>query len=135
MAKSHPARRYRQNVIAEPRVLAGLRVSTAAHLRLWGYDALVDSVVLVLSEMLTNVVRHARTPSCVLVLEDLGGAVRLTVSDGNTQVPVPRCPDWQAESGRGMFLIAASATSFGATVTSAGKDVWAVFRDDVRAAA
>lgn len=127
MAETRSNRQYRQGLNAEPRALAQMRRITAAYLRLWGYGALVDAVVLGLTEMLTNVGRHSGSSACVLTLQDIGTGVRLTVSDTSTKLPAAREIDWIAESGRGMHLIAATADTFGSTPTPTGKDVWAVF--------
>jgi anti-sigma regulatory factor (Ser/Thr protein kinase) len=126
-AESRADRRYRQGLNAEPRTLAHMRRITAAHLRLWGYADLVESVALGLTEILTNVHRHSGSPSCVVTLQDIGAGVRLTVSDTSAQLPVARDIDWNAESGRGLHLIASVADSVGSDVTPTGKDVWAVF--------
>lgn len=134
-AENRADRQYRQDLIAEPQALAHVRQVATAQLRLWGYDALIDSVILGLTEMLTNVGRHAGSLACVLTLDDIGTGVRLTVSDTSRQVPVLREPDWLAESGRGMHLVAATADRFGCTVTPGGKDVWAVFGVSAEAAA
>lgn len=112
-----------------------MRRIVAAHLRHWGRGALVDRVGLCLTEMLTNVGRHTGSLACVLILEDTGAGVRLTVSDTSRQVPVLRAPDWLAESGRGMHLVAATADQFGSAVTPDGKDVWVTFGVSAEAAA
>jgi hypothetical protein len=121
------AHRYEQSLLAHPRAVRRLRRIVAAHLRHWERGALEDSVGLCLTEMLTNVGRHTGSLACVLILEDTGAGVRLTISDTSQQVPVTRRPDWFAEAGRGMHLIAAAADQFGSNVTPTGKDVWAVF--------
>lgn len=128
-------RQYGQGLQARPQAIAQMRRVVAAHLRYWRYDALEDSVGLCLTEMLTNVGRHTGSLACVLTLADTGAGVRLTVSDTSQQVPVLREPDWLAESGRGMHLVAATADRFGSTVTPGGKDVWAVFGVSAEAAA
>lgn len=135
MAEERAHRRYQQGLEVEPQALAHMRRIAADHLRLWGHGPLIDSVTLGLTEMLANVRRHTGSLACVLTLEDIGTGVRLTVSDASTETPVLRELDWSAECGRGMRLIAEAASSFGATVTEAGKDVWAVFREDRETAA
>lgn len=125
-AEDRTDRQYRQDLNAAPQALAHMRRITAFHLRLWGYSSLVESVALGLTEMLTNVSRHAGSPVCVLTLQDIGTGVCLTVSDTSTKLPVVRDIDWNAESGRGMRLIASVADLFGSTVTRNGKDVWAL---------
>ncbi len=134
-AEDRTDRQYRQDLNAEPQVLARMRRVTAAYLQLWGYGALTEPVVLSLTEMLTNVGRHSGSPACVLTLQDIGTGIRLTVSDTSTELPVTRDIDWNAESGRGMRLIASIADFFRSAVTRSGKDVWAVFVDGGKAPA
>ena len=122
------ARIYTRELVAYPYVVGQVRHAVEARLRFWGHEALRDSVALCLTEMLANVGKHAGSLDCVLCIEDLGASVRLTVSDTCQLVPVARVPDWTAESGRGVHLIATTADLFGSTVTPTGKNVWAVFR-------
>ncbi len=123
-------KQYRQHLLAYPQTVGQVRRVVEAHLRYWGRDVLRDSVSLCTSEMLANVGKHAGSPACVLLLEDTGVAVRLTVSDSSKTLPMVCQVDLCAESGRGMRLIAASASSFGCTLTDVGKDVWALFLDN-----
>ncbi len=123
-------KRYAQNLMAYPRAIGQVRRVVEAHLRYWGRDALRDAISLCTTEMLTNVAKHTRSFACVLILEDNGTGVRLTVSDSSKDLPTVREVDWSAESGRGIRLLTALATSYGSTITDAGKDVWAIFLDD-----
>lgn len=128
-------KRYTQSLLAYPKAVSQVRRVVGAHLRYWGRDALRDSISLCTTEMLANVAKHAGSPACVLVLEDIGAGVGLTVSDFSKDLPTVREVDWSIESGRGMRLIAASASSFGCAVTGVGKDIWALFLDDLEVTA
>ncbi len=120
-------RQYRRDLRADPRSLGSMRRIAAAHLRLWGYGAMVERVVVCLTELLANVGKHTRSPACVLTLEDIGIGVRLTVSDASPTLPVVQEVDWFAESGRGMYLVSRTASRWGSSTTATGKDVWAEF--------
>jgi anti-sigma regulatory factor (Ser/Thr protein kinase) len=116
--------------------VGALRHSVEAQLTRWGHDALRDAVALCTAELVTNVAKHAGSPMCVLTLESLGQeGVRLTVADRSSSLPMVRECDLTAESGRGMRLLAATASSFGYRLTDVGKDVWALFLCDREAAA
>ncbi|WP_210951145.1 ATP-binding protein, partial [Streptomyces sp. MK37H] len=59
-----------------------------------------------------------------------GCCVICQVGDGCHEAPRPRPSDPDAESGRGLFLVAALADAFGTRITRAGKVIW--FRRRVR---
>ncbi|MDI5969906.1 ATP-binding protein [Streptomyces sp. SL13] len=122
-------RQQRWRLRASTEAVPVLRIEVKGVMAFWGHDGLTDSVCLCLTELLANVINHAGSPGCVLTLQDVGAGIRLTVSDGSRRLPVVQEPDELAESGRGMQLIAATATAFGSASTASGKDVWAEFRD------
>ena len=83
---------------------------------------LIDDVVLVASELATNVVRHAQTEFTVnLVIEDI---VRLEVSDGASIIPAV---EELSDSYRGLRLVEAASEHWGVELTDAGKKVWVEF--------
>ncbi|MET9219118.1 ATP-binding protein [Streptomyces sp. NPDC003300] len=102
----------------------------------WGMTGLADTAVLVLSELFTNAVRHARGPEDRLVetryerLTD--GALRIEVHDANSVRPEAREPSVDAESGRGLALVdVLTAGRWGVSERlGVGKLVWAVCADD-----
>ncbi|MFI6986339.1 ATP-binding protein [Embleya sp. NPDC050154] len=67
-------------------------------------DTLVETVGLVVSELVTNAVRHAPGP-CVLELEHTEARVRVTVHDTAGAHPVPRPRDPQRPHGHGLELV------------------------------
>lgn len=84
----------------------------------------VDAVRLIVGELASNVVVHARTP---LQLRIAPGAehVRIEMADGSAAMPVLRRPDPLAMYGRGLHLVHALSARWGATPTTTGKVVWA----------
>lgn len=88
-----------------------------------GEEALADVAALLVSELVTNALLHARTDMVVAVLLP-GGAVRVEVRDGSQAVPVTRSYLPDASTGRGMILIAELADQWGCDVGPAGKAVW-----------
>lgn len=83
------------------------------------YD--VDVARLLLSELATNAVLHARTEMVIRVLDD-GWRLRVEVTDfgrGLVQ-PDPRDPGYDAESGRGLDIVDLLAADWG--VLSNGPD-------------
>jgi PAS domain S-box-containing protein len=84
-----------------------------------------DEVELLVTELVTNGLRHGG-PGVDLWLRALpGGGVRLEVVDGHAgRVPVVRSPDADAEGGRGLVLVQALAARWGSERLAAGKRVW-----------
>ncbi|MFC4034053.1 ATP-binding protein [Streptomyces polygonati] len=103
-------------------------------LEAWGLDALAETAELVLSELLTNAVRHAR-PSLEGEIEtryERGeGGVRIEVHDANETWPLLQKPSEEGESGRGLALVdALTASRWGVSEREgAGKLVWAIVAD------
>jgi anti-sigma regulatory factor (Ser/Thr protein kinase) len=88
---------------------------------------LADDVALVVSELVTNVVRHAGTDG-VVELWARSDEVRIEVHNGASAVPQMRAtagPD----GGFGLRIVDRLATAWGHRVSRHGKTVWAVFRE------
>ena len=110
---------------AEPAAARKARHFVAAALTRGGYSgALVDDARLVVTELATNAVVHARSPFSVAV-EISGSRVRVLVHDGSSSEPKLRGDDLTAVSGRGLRLVDAVAAGWGVDMTAAGKTVWA----------
>ena len=77
---------------------------------------------LLVSEIVTNVVKHARSPFTVAV--SFLGAARVTVFDGSSTLPALRELVDDAEDGRGLFLVQALAQRWGVENHPSGKQVW-----------
>lgn len=112
--------------------------------RRWVRDCLVRAKVepdalalaeLLVSELVTNAVRHARGLT-VMVSVRTDENVEAAVRDDDVTPPVPRCPQPWEDSGRGLALVDALADAWGSCAAAgAGKWVWfRLGRDrDVRA--
>jgi len=117
-----------------PRSVTAARHATSTVLTEWGIEGGgVANTALVVSELVTNAVRHSRVPGRLVELRlefDLEKAVTVEVSDAGDGRPsvVARCPaeaDALAESGRGLALVAAFADTWGVRERVVGKTVWA----------
>lgn len=110
-----------------PETVGRVRQVVTSQLSRWNIgDDLQNPVLLCLSELLANVVRHVPGRSCSLTLE-YGPALRLVVRDSSSDLPEVRTAADLDESGRGLLLIDAIASRWGAKATSSGKDVWVEF--------
>jgi len=122
---------------ADPESVKTGRDFTRVTLGLWGMDKLTDVAELVISELLTNAVRHG-VPSarstvsqhCVrLRLLAQAPFVMCMVADPGRDIPVPRDFDPDAESGRGLSVVEACCVRWGwHLVDEGGKVVWALLR-------
>jgi anti-sigma regulatory factor (Ser/Thr protein kinase) len=110
---------------------------TRATLREWGMAALTDLAELVVSELVTNALRHG-IPSArklgaeqVVRLRLLAQApfVMCMVTDPERAIPVLREADTAAESGRGLTVVEACCVRWGwHLLDEGGKVVWALLR-------
>jgi serine/threonine-protein kinase RsbW len=93
----------------------------------WQLTCLTDTAVLLISELVTNAVLHARAGGSALALHlELHGTwLRIEVHDGDLRGPEPRVPSEWDESGFGFVIVDALADKWGVRETTAGKAVWA----------
>jgi anti-sigma regulatory factor (Ser/Thr protein kinase) len=100
----------------------------AAHvvLSVWELAYMEETVVLIVSELVTNAVRHARETDIVEVdLHATRACLRIEIQDSDRHWPQPRIPGGFEESGFGFVLVDALADKWGVRETTAGKAVWA----------
>jgi anti-sigma regulatory factor (Ser/Thr protein kinase) len=109
---------------SDPAGVRDARRFAAGTLRGWGLAALVEVVVLLTSELVSNAVMHgAGSPvGLVMMLDD--HTVRVEVHDADPAQPRLRPGDGDREQGRGLVLVAALAATWGVEPTGAGKSVW-----------
>ncbi|WP_233580524.1 ATP-binding SpoIIE family protein phosphatase [Streptomyces triticirhizae] len=88
----------------------------------WELDELVDSVELLVSEVVTNAVRYAERPVTLRLLRT--DVLRCEVGDDVPQLPRLRQAGPADEGGRGLYLVQRLAQDWGATRLSTGKLVW-----------
>lgn len=86
---------------------------------------LADTMALLVSELVSNVVLHARTP-CRLRIVRVADRVRVEVGDGSDQVPAAVPPaDPLAQSGRGLQLVDGLSAAHGIELEpGGGKRIW-----------
>ncbi|MFJ5260748.1 SpoIIE family protein phosphatase [Streptomyces sp. NPDC088387] len=112
---------------AEPERIAVARQQLRELLHDWSSGDQLDSAVLLVSEMLTNVLVHTDTDA-LLVAEITGepGArrMRVEVTDAGDDLPHKRRPGELASSGRGLVLIELLAHAWGVDPRGEGKSIW-----------
>jgi DNA-binding response OmpR family regulator len=93
-------------------------------LREWGTDRMLDQASLVVTELASNAVLHARSPYDVRITH-AEGVLRIEVADGDAGTPEPQPFSAVAESGRGIVLVSAMSASWGIDARPDGKVTWA----------
>ncbi|HVE46048.1 MAG TPA: SpoIIE family protein phosphatase [Acidimicrobiales bacterium] len=125
-ADAPPREVHRLAFQPDPQSAALTRGFTAGVLQGAGWDERVDTAVLLVSELVTNAVRHARGP-CALVVCLGEESVELSVEDGDPRYPSVRRPGPLDDHGRGLLLIGALADDWGIrALASGGKATWFV---------
>ena len=99
------------------------RRHVAATLEQWHLDGLVDAACLLVSELVTNAVLHARTAMTLTVARD-GDGVRVSVTDGSPVPPALRRHSDTATTGRGLRLLDQLADAWSADAMGNSKSVW-----------
>jgi anti-sigma regulatory factor (Ser/Thr protein kinase) len=121
----------------EPDAISAARRFTTLIMERWGAADRGCDVAVVVSELLSNAVRHGLAPTdgppagIRLGLLHAGPSILCAVTDPSDSPPVPREPDWLDEGGRGLHVIASLSDGWGACLDvpgQSGKVVWAAFR-------
>ncbi|MEO3806990.1 ATP-binding protein [Nonomuraea sp. B1E8] len=99
------------------------RHAVRAQLLAWGLPHGSEAAELLVSELVTNAVRHARGP-IRLRLSLTGDLLRCEVEDTSPDLPRLRPAGHDDESSRGLHLVEAIASGWGSTRTRRGKRVW-----------
>jgi hypothetical protein len=89
----------------------------------WDLEPIAEVAELLVSELVTNALRHASGPVVLTALR-LDEIVTLAVSDGHPSLPRLRKVGASDEGGRGLQLVALLSARWGARATPGGKVVW-----------
>ena len=121
---------------ADPGSVRAARDFTISTLHRWGMAERSQDIAIVVSELLTNALRHAlpgpggtrpRQPIRLGLLQP-GPCLLCAVADPSKAAPAPRTPGSLAETGRGLHIICALSDQWGyTTLSGTGKVVWATF--------
>jgi hypothetical protein len=112
---------------AEPESAPRARDFVCGHLTDHHLSFLLDDMRLVVSELATNAVAHARTPFTV-TLSMADQSVRVVIQDGSTSRPVRVAVDVMSLTGRGLMIVDILSREWGTVTDPRGnKSVWAAF--------
>ncbi|MGW6144216.1 ATP-binding protein [Streptomyces sp. NPDC055140] len=123
---THPSRHCTVELQALPSRIRQVRRIVSAQLRYWHLDPLIDEAMLGVTELLTNVHRHAGPDKmCTVEIELLLDRLTVSVHDHDPHLPQPCEVDPLATCGRGLALVAAVSESWGVRPQGEhGKVVW-----------
>ncbi|MEU9008934.1 SpoIIE family protein phosphatase [Streptomyces sp. NPDC048479] len=107
----------------EPREAARARRLVRGQLRSWGLADLTEIVELLVSEVVTNAVRHAQGRRAELRLVR-AGSLLCEVADEDHTLPTLLDARPDAELGRGLHVVSSLAREWGTSRTADGKTVW-----------
>ncbi|MFJ8668030.1 SpoIIE family protein phosphatase [Streptomyces sp. NPDC093600] len=112
---------------AEPERIATARQYLRQLLHDWTDEDQVDSAVLMVSEMVTNVLIHTDGDALLVAevtCDDEARRLRVEVADTSDELPHRRQPGEMASSGRGLVLMEMLAHAWGVDPRGEGKSIW-----------
>ncbi|RPK56806.1 Phosphoserine phosphatase RsbU [Streptomyces sp. ADI96-02] len=107
---------------AEPLAVGRARELATGQLEAWGLEELSFSTELVVSELVTNAVRHAGGPLRLRLIRDR--TLLCELADGSHTSPHLRLSKDDDEGGRGLFIVAQLVQRWGTRYTPTGKTIW-----------
>ncbi|MGW7691842.1 SpoIIE family protein phosphatase [Streptomyces asiaticus] len=108
---------------SDPAVVASARSLAMRQLAEWGLDDLMTTTELIVSELVTNAIRHGTGPIRLrLIRHDV---LICEVTDTSNTSPRLRHARTTDEGGRGLFLVAQLTRRWGTRYTEGGKLIWA----------
>jgi PAS domain S-box-containing protein len=110
-------------VPADPSAVAQTRKDVVAQLERWGLSDAEFVTELIVSELVTNAIRHAEPPVQLRLIHDT--TLICEVSDGGTTAPHLRRARTYDEGGRGLLLVAQLTERWGTRQSATGKTIWA----------
>ncbi|MFJ7337974.1 SpoIIE family protein phosphatase [Streptomyces sp. NPDC101116] len=110
-------------VPSDPSAVAQTRKDVVAQLERWGLSDAVFVTELVVSELVTNAIRHAEPPVQLRLIHD--STLICEVSDGGSTAPHLRRARTYDEGGRGLLLVAQLTERWGTRQSGTGKTIWA----------
>lgn len=108
---------------AEPGSVGVARNYVSDTLTRWGQQHQTGTACLLVSEIVTNAVRHAHAP-VTMSLYLTAREIIAEIAADSPEWPQRRLPDPDDEDSRGLILVEALSASWGARPTETGKTVW-----------
>jgi anti-sigma regulatory factor (Ser/Thr protein kinase) len=107
-----------------PVAAAQARAQVRAAIRGWDIPVDPDVAILLTSELVTNAITHGTGEPVTLSVTGDGGQLRVEVHDTSCELPLIAEAPGDAETGRGLMLVASLSTKWGFYLTPGGKAVY-----------
>ncbi|MBT2448598.1 SpoIIE family protein phosphatase [Streptomyces sp. ISL-43] len=107
---------------ADPAVVGDARHLVLDQLTAWDLDELAFSTELIVSELVTNAIRHAGGPVRLRLIR--ADTLTCEVSDSSNTQPRMRRARSSEEGGRGLYIVAQLSHRWGSRYAMGGKTVW-----------
>jgi anti-sigma regulatory factor (Ser/Thr protein kinase) len=114
----------RVTLAAVPASVGMARSQVKATIQAWEIPVDESIAVLLTSELVTNAIRHEKDDTITLVITCAYGQLHVDVHDSSCSLPVPMDGPPDAETGRGLVLVASLSSSWGYYRTQTGKAVY-----------
>jgi anti-sigma regulatory factor (Ser/Thr protein kinase) len=126
MALTRPTERHgcRIRLTTGPAVVAEARSQVREAICAWDVPVDPSVAILLTSELVTNAIRHEPGHTVVLAITCSCGELRVDVHDTSRSMPVLVDAPADAETGRGLMLVATLSAQWGVYRTPAGKAVY-----------
>ncbi|MGZ4639650.1 MAG: ATP-binding protein [Actinomycetes bacterium] len=106
-----------------PSSVRAARDELRKHIAGWGDEDDRETALLLVSELVTNAVLHARSEVTVH-LDATEERLRVQVDDASPEPPVRREAQSDIPGGRGLYLLDVLSEQWGVLTNGAGKSVW-----------
>lgn len=128
---------YSRTLPREPESAGVARRLARTALAVWDQDELIEDAALIITELVSNAVDHARVGSIrVIVCRPSETLIRIAVVDRSRAIPLMRTDsDRDQLRGRGLLLVDALTDRWGTDLYRWGKQVWGELKCDGRPAA
>lgn len=107
---------------ADPAIVGDARHLVLDQLTAWDLDELAFSTELIVSELVTNAIRHAGGPVRLRLIR--ADTLTCEVSDSSNTQPRMRRARSSEEGGRGLYIVAQLSHRWGSRYSRDGKTVW-----------
>ena len=129
MAPTRPTELYQRRVrlTREPTAAAEARSQVRAAIGDWKVAVDPDIAILLTSDLVTNAIVHGEGDTVTLAIRCSRSHLRIDVYDQSRYRPVGANDLVDADTGRGLVLVAALSTDWGSFQTPAGKAMYFTF--------
>ena len=126
MAPTRPTELYQRRVrlTREPAAAAAARSQVRAAISEWKVPVDLDIAVLLTSDLVTNAITHGDGATITLAIRCARDRLRIDVHDKSRALPLGSGGSADADTGRGLILVASLSTEWGSFRTPAGKAMY-----------